>query len=616
MHGRIAMFLGALLFLGCGGDSSGGDEPDASTTVPDARQADAFVDICGDGKVTGDEECDDANSNNDDDCNDDCTFTCGDGVLLETELCDTGIAAGEPGACPTDCDDDDACTQDTLSGTGCQTECVNAAITDTTDGDGCCPPGGTANNDSDCVAECGNGVVEAGEACDTAIAAGDSGACPTDCDDSLACTADSLSGGGTCQATCSNTPIVDPIDDDGCCPSGATIAEDNDCSASCGDGVVTAPETCDTAIAPGDPGACPSACNDGNACTNDTLLSAGTCNATCSYTAITTAIDGDGCCPAGANANTDSDCQPVCGNDVVEMGEECDDGGTVAGDGCDDQCQFEAIAYRMSDMDLRDPHVYVDAFGCRDVTDNAFFGFSVNGELQTAIQTDDDSDGFLDLSLVLNMDPATTQVAGGDMDFVVAECTAPMSSTTCTVSDPADVIASTFTNMSTGTCLGTLPNTVRPYSPAVIQPAGPCFLSDAETITLDIGDIPITLSDARIAATWSGSPPDQLLNGLVRGFISEEDADATILPDSLAVVGGQPLSSILPGGTGNCAGHSDMDTGPNNEPGWYFYLNFSAVAAPYTEMLMATVPANPILFGQELVVPGRTDQRKVLPSPR
>ena len=28
----------------------------------------------------------------------------------------------------------------------------------------------------------------------------------------------------------------------------------------------------------------------------------------------------------------------------------------------------------MSDLDLRDPHVWVNALGCRDVTDTAFFG--------------------------------------------------------------------------------------------------------------------------------------------------------------------------------------------------------------------------------------------------
>src|SRR5262249_45637201 len=31
----------------------------------------------------------------------------------------------------------------------------------------------------------------------------------------------------------------------------------------------------------------------------------------------------------------------ACGNGVVEPGEACDDGGTVAGDGCDSTCQIE-----------------------------------------------------------------------------------------------------------------------------------------------------------------------------------------------------------------------------------------------------------------------------------
>jgi hypothetical protein len=42
------------------------------------------------------------------------------------------------------------------------------------------------------------------------------------------------------------------------------------------------------------------------------------------WTAITTCLSGDGCCPAGCTANTDSDCSPTCGNGVVEAGETCD----------------------------------------------------------------------------------------------------------------------------------------------------------------------------------------------------------------------------------------------------------------------------------------------------
>ena len=71
-------------------------------------------------------------------------------------------------------------------------------------------------------------------------------------------------------------------------------------------------------------------------------------------------LSGDGCCPAGATANVDSDCPPVCGNGVLESGESCADANTTAGDACDAACRLETTptAFRMSDLDLRDPHIY------------------------------------------------------------------------------------------------------------------------------------------------------------------------------------------------------------------------------------------------------------------
>ena len=56
--------------------------------------------------------------------------------------------------------------------------------------------------------DCGNGVLDPGEQCDTAIAAGEPGACPTTCDDGLSCTADTLEQAGTCQARCSASPAA------------------------------------------------------------------------------------------------------------------------------------------------------------------------------------------------------------------------------------------------------------------------------------------------------------------------------------------------------------------------------------------------------------------------
>jgi hypothetical protein len=76
-----------------------------------------------------------------------------------------------------------------------------------------------------------------------------------------------------------------------------------------------------------------------------------------------------------------------------------------------------------------------------------------------------------------------------------------------------------------------------------------------------------------------------LINGIIRGFISEADADSIELPAGLPLVGEQPVSSLFPGGTGNCRtgeGIDDRDIGPDSEPGWYFYLNFTAHEVDWT----------------------------------
>ena len=48
--------------------------------------------------------------------------------------------------------------------------------------------------------------------------------------------------------------------------------------------------------------------------------------------------DGDGC---DSSCNVESS-SPVCGNNIVESGEQCDDGNTTNGDGCDSTCVDEA----------------------------------------------------------------------------------------------------------------------------------------------------------------------------------------------------------------------------------------------------------------------------------
>jgi cysteine-rich repeat protein len=300
---------------------------------------------------------------------------------------------------------------------------------------------------------------------------------------------------------------------------------------------------------------------------------------------ITAPANNDGCCPPGANANNDNDCSPVCGNNAVETGEQCDDGNTMNGDACSSTCQISPSAFRFADLDLRDPHVFVDFLGCRDVTDNALLGFSVNGELQTNIQTDGDSDGELDLSPTLLFRPLTqTNAATTPLQLYFADCTAPMASTMCSPGSQPPISVTATTDDDDVPLAASPARFGRTRRRSRIRR---CRASTgATTVTFDLREFRSRTS-ARIAATYSGTPATQLLNGLLTGFISEADANTTIIPASFPLVGGKPLSLLLPGGDPpgpdqNCSSVSDKDTN-NGVVGWWFYLNFRATRVPWTE---------------------------------
>ena len=158
---------------------------------------------------------------------------------------------------------------------------------------------------------CGDGSVDSPETCD--------GDCPTTCDDSNACTVDAMEGSAElCSATCVFVPVTGcSLESDGCCPASCSASNDADCDSVCGNGLVEPGEICD--------GDCPNACSDADACTVDMLSGhVATCNAVCSFEEILECAHGDGCCPTGCTQLNDADCEPACGNGVIEDGETCD----------------------------------------------------------------------------------------------------------------------------------------------------------------------------------------------------------------------------------------------------------------------------------------------------
>jgi hypothetical protein len=162
---------------------------------------------------------------------------CGNSIVDDGETCDNALIWPASGACTPDCDDNRACTSQSLGGSA-ETCSVVCAVTDNTvcvSGDGCCPATCDALNDTDCSnVVCADAIIDGTENCDSMIPAGYPGACPlslADCDDSDPCTTDTLVGDAAdCSAKCVNEDFACGAGDS-CCPTSCTTGNDAECAA-------------------------------------------------------------------------------------------------------------------------------------------------------------------------------------------------------------------------------------------------------------------------------------------------------------------------------------------------------------------------------------------------
>ncbi len=284
---------------------------------------------CGNGKLDAGEQCDDGNTRSNDGCSGRCTLEgfarCGDGILQNGELCDDGnsndkdacsnackLGIGNPcqqdGECATDLCKDGVCTACT-KGSQCQSgicqagRCLNLCGNARLDPGEVCDDGNQENNDA-CTNLCRKGN---GQSCTE----------PVECDSNL-CT------NNTCRSCVINAD----------CPS--NLCQSGRCVDLCGNGKVDAGETCDDGNRV-DGDACSNACRLGNGsrCTEDQQCDSGLCK--------------DGVCGSctvnsecASNRCVNGKCLLLCGNRTLDPGEQCDDGNTASGDGCNNRCQLEA----------------------------------------------------------------------------------------------------------------------------------------------------------------------------------------------------------------------------------------------------------------------------------
>jgi cysteine-rich repeat protein len=363
----------------CGdGVVTGGEQCDDGNLISgDGCDANCTFTACGNGIVTASEDCDDGNTVGGDCCSASCHFelvgsACtSDGNVCTTDVCN-GVGACEHLNNTAPCaSDGNVCTDDVCSAGTC-THVANTAP---------CASDGNA---------CTNDVCSAG----TCIHVNNT----APCNDGNACTQTDTCQGGTCLGS---NPVVCPTPDQchnpgTCAPAtgicsnppktnGTTCNDANACTQTdtCQSGtcVGSNPVVCPTPDTCHNPGTCAPAtgicsnppktdgttCNDANKCTQTDTCQTGVCTGT--NPIVCTASDqchiagtctpSTGLCtnpfqPNGTPCNDGAVCTitdvctngvcggnpKTCGDGIVQAtcGEACDDGNSVNGDGCDNNC--------------------------------------------------------------------------------------------------------------------------------------------------------------------------------------------------------------------------------------------------------------------------------------
>ncbi|MBX3276034.1 MAG: DUF4215 domain-containing protein [Sandaracinaceae bacterium] len=552
--------LVALALCGCDGETMTGEDGgvDASTMM-DAGPAP----VCGNGRVEPGEACDDGNTTGGDGCSADCTSneTCGNGVRDPGEVCDDGNTTGGDG-CSAGCDSDESCGNgivDFAVGEECDDE-------NSTPGDGC--------------HECRS------ETCSTA----------EDCDDDDPCNGEESCGaGGECipgARAADGTTCGDGTARELCVAGACRVS-------ACGDGYLdtgaTPPEQCDDGGTTGGDGCDPSCqlepctsveqCDDANVCTAGHACTDGFC-------VLGTHVSNGTLCDADMSPATRDIClrgrcqRSVCGDGYVDVAEQCDDGNTTSGDGCEADCTFPIVppsGFRVTSLSQMDPHFYAPLGPtCSDITN------ALNIQLRQFI------DDFM-LNAVGVWRPLDIARPTNPMEIHFGASCGP--GTPRAVCGPwvggGTVVGTTANNMrpATSVCMRADPAHLNPtYTSPINVASGPCFVSDEQTFIVGFGGTNITLTDGQMAGTFvGGAMPPRIVNGVIRGFLSEEQARMITFDEGIPLVGGDSLYQHLAAGGEAGSACDEIATFTTDDRdmhdgvrGFWFYMNFEAERVDWT----------------------------------
>ena len=233
-----------------------------------------------------------------------------------------------------------------------------------------------------------------------------------------------------------------------------------------------------------------------------------------------------------------------------------------------------ASVFRITELFLRDPHIFVTAV---DVTDTPVLGMSINRTaIPSQLTMDKDGDGQFDQSTLLLIKPFDPRVPQGTLRAVDGRC--PVGGGPCTsVPEALDAMWDVDNHLQ-GSCLTPISGTTGDYRTPITLPQPPCFVTGSGVdLTMNFGGTPLDITAVQVSATYQATP-QQLLNGLLFGYVTDAVAMRAILPSDVGPpAAGTPLANYIR------ATDKDSAESPNGQSGFWIYFNFVARPVGYLE---------------------------------
>jgi cysteine-rich repeat protein len=300
-----------------------------------------------------------------------------------------------------------------------------------------------------------------------------------------------------------------------------------------------------------------------------------------------------------------------CGDGAILGEEQCDDGNTTSGDGCSNACELEG-AFRITQLNLVSPRIVATVFTiCQDITSNAPsimgnpIGPSVNSLYSEAIGPVS-SGGAYSLHMVPLLSPLDPGTPTSQLIFHLdATCQEGSPLDSCDPGESPTIFTEGATNLTDGTCftpvvadVNTRTGTPAAYVPTANTVGAQCFYSEQGELLVDVYGLAVPLHHAHMAATYTGSPVDGLVSGVITGFLPETVAADLVFAEADPILGGQRLYSTfqagdrtvldslgasIPDGCNIGGGtHEDDADVVDDVTGFWFFLNFTAEQVNWT----------------------------------